>query len=428
MDGGARTNSVIGSDPSFNEVKTMLDARSGLKESYHDMEDEIDDFINFDTEFINCPRFYTKLISLARTTSESMDEALSMSLEYLSNVSDVGDVFQDSLMTCLELSSQIANLNDTTRKPSQSETRKLVSMKTRLAGTLTRMEDHWDNLSQEIRTQEDTVMFSELDSLVQMARFTTENLPPFRETNRTPKEFPIPVTQNESGDNVESAPEDVGDESAVSHTQEVVKPTNPGKRDIAKGINTTPGNPCLNGGVVDRVKLDEDERDGLRRIAETFESVRSDMATAWNKAMIWIDNELVFTRLNTLMTVAKEATDRVIEATLRAKANAIKQLQNTNGPTVTCPQYKKGKHVTPTELVQQPAAYPHYQSRPPKPLTTESDRLIPVRRVHERGEDPQLIVQEVVEVKKLEIQLPGIANPRHPESSSRGCKCKIPVL
>ena len=44
------------------------------------MEDEIDDFINFDTEFINCPRFYTELISLARTTSDSVDEALSMSL------------------------------------------------------------------------------------------------------------------------------------------------------------------------------------------------------------------------------------------------------------------------------------------------------------------------------------------------------------
>ena len=49
----------IGSDPSFSEVTTMLDARSGLKEAYNDMEDEIDEFINFDTEFIQCPRFYT---------------------------------------------------------------------------------------------------------------------------------------------------------------------------------------------------------------------------------------------------------------------------------------------------------------------------------------------------------------------------------
>ena len=117
------------------------------------------------------------------------------------------------------------------------------------------------------------------------------------------------------GGNTGTVPDDIGNNSATFPTQTTVKPTKPGERDIAKRINTTPGNPFLNGGVVDRVKLDEDEWDGLRRIAETFESVRSDMATAWNKAMIWIDDELVFTRLNTLMMVAKEATDRVIEAT-----------------------------------------------------------------------------------------------------------------
>ena len=47
------------------------------------MEDELDDFINFDTVFINSPGFYKKLIALARTTGESVDEALSMSIEYL---------------------------------------------------------------------------------------------------------------------------------------------------------------------------------------------------------------------------------------------------------------------------------------------------------------------------------------------------------
>ena len=96
----------------------MLDARSGLREAYNDMEDEIDEFINFDTEFVECPRFYNELISLART---SVDEALSMSMEYLSNVSDVNDIFQDSLMTCLELSSQIANLTDRMRDLSRNE-------------------------------------------------------------------------------------------------------------------------------------------------------------------------------------------------------------------------------------------------------------------------------------------------------------------
>ena len=56
--------------------------------------------------------------------------------------------------------------------------------------------------------------------------------------------------------------------------------------------------------------LDKDERPGLRRITETFESVHSEIATAWNRAMIWIDYKVVFARLNTLLTVIKEAMDR----------------------------------------------------------------------------------------------------------------------
>ena len=349
---GARTNSVLlrnhtqkghklARDDRTEDVTTMLDARSGLQVAYN-MEDEIDEFINFDTEFIQCPRFYTESISLARTTGDSVGEALSMLLEYLSNVSDVDDVFQDSLMTCLELSSQITNFTDNSRDPSKSETRNLFNMQRRPVRTLTRIEDRWDNLLREIRTREDTVVFSELDSLVQMARLTTVNLPPFRETHRTPEGSLNPATPTQSVDDIGRTPEDNEDENAVFHTQGVIDPLNPGKRDIAKSGHTTPGNPFLNGSVVDHVKLDEDERDGLRRNAETFESVRSDMATAWNKAMIWIDDELVFTRLNTLMMVAKEAADRVIEATSRAEANAAKRLQNTNGLTVTYPQYAKG--------------------------------------------------------------------------------------
>ena len=111
----------IGSDLSLSEVTAMLDARSGLREAYND---EIDEFINFDTEFVKCPRFYTKLISLAPTTGDSVDEALSMLMEYLSDVSDVNDVFQDSMMTCLELSSQIPNLA-CPNKPSQGTQAKL---------------------------------------------------------------------------------------------------------------------------------------------------------------------------------------------------------------------------------------------------------------------------------------------------------------
>ena len=88
----------------------------------------------------------------------------------------------------------------------------------------------------------------------------------------------------------------------------------PGKRDISTSRGPTHENPAHNGNTLNHAKLDKDERAGLQRIKKTFESVRSNIATAWNKAMIWIDDEVVFTRLNTLLTVAKEATDRVIEA------------------------------------------------------------------------------------------------------------------
>ena len=100
----------IGSDPSLGEVVQLLDARHGLHEAYIDMEDELDDFINFDTVFINNPRFYTELIALARTTGDSVDEALSMLTEYLSNIGDVDDIFQESMMSCIEFSSRIVNL------------------------------------------------------------------------------------------------------------------------------------------------------------------------------------------------------------------------------------------------------------------------------------------------------------------------------
>ena len=93
------------------------------------MENEINDFINFDTNFIKCPRFYTELTSLARTTGDFMVKVLSMSTESLSNVSDVDDIFQCSLMICFEISSQIANLTDKGRDLSQHEARDLLRIK-----------------------------------------------------------------------------------------------------------------------------------------------------------------------------------------------------------------------------------------------------------------------------------------------------------
>ena len=92
-----------------------------------------------------CPDRPQSQQSLA-ATDKAVDEALSMSMEYLSNVSDVNDIFQDSLMTSLEFSSQIANLTDRMKDLSQHEVRDLLNMKRHLTKTLTHMEGHWDNL------------------------------------------------------------------------------------------------------------------------------------------------------------------------------------------------------------------------------------------------------------------------------------------
>ena len=75
-------------------------------------------------------------------------------------------------------------------------------------------------------------------------------------------------------------------------------------------------------------ELDNDERITLRRITETFKSVRSNMVTAWNKAMIHIDDEVVFDKLNAMMSVTKAAADRVIQAALRADKKASDRLNN----------------------------------------------------------------------------------------------------
>ena len=74
----------IGSDPSLDEVIQLLDARHGLHKAYINMEDELDDFINFDTVFIDSPGFYTKLIAfLVRHTIRTAENSGFLSHIYL---------------------------------------------------------------------------------------------------------------------------------------------------------------------------------------------------------------------------------------------------------------------------------------------------------------------------------------------------------
>ena len=92
------------------------------------MEDEIDDFINFDTDFIDRPPFYNKLTSSSRTMGDSVDEALSMSGEYLSDIDDIEGIFQTSAATCSKLSLQITHLANKMRDLSRDEIERLLDM------------------------------------------------------------------------------------------------------------------------------------------------------------------------------------------------------------------------------------------------------------------------------------------------------------
>ena len=88
-----------------------------------------------------------------------MDEALSMSTEYLSNTGDVDDIFQESMMSCIELSSRIVNLTGPEISIPQREDQDLLRSRIRLKRTLTRIEAHWKNLLQEIQSRDNKVIF-----------------------------------------------------------------------------------------------------------------------------------------------------------------------------------------------------------------------------------------------------------------------------
>ena len=118
--------------------------------------------------------------------------------------------------------------------------------------------------------------------------------------------------------------------------------------------------------------------------AETFERVSNEIAAAWNRAMIWIDDEVVFARLNTLLTVTKEATERVIEAALRAQKKAANKFENgqTNVNSLSPNDVREQQETIP-KPVKQSGAIQIYKNRP-QPLPTRGGNLSPTRRVHIR--------------------------------------------
>ena len=140
------------------------------------------------------------------------------------------------------------------------------------------MEAYWENLLQAAQSRDDKVVFIELQNLVQTARHAVENLPPCWDKGVTvPDTSDDRATLNDAACAFDDTPTTEEWERTTSDGHGAVTIRYQGGSNIATPRGATQVCPAIN---PPNTKLDDDERIGLQCITETFESVRSNMATA----------------------------------------------------------------------------------------------------------------------------------------------------
>ena len=87
-----------------------------------------------------------KLSKLGLTTEDSIDEALYESEEYLHNLNDVDDIFQESIIACLGIAEDIMAFVNNKNRVRPARAKDLEQMRSRLREHFTRMEGCWENL------------------------------------------------------------------------------------------------------------------------------------------------------------------------------------------------------------------------------------------------------------------------------------------
>jgi hypothetical protein len=105
---------------------------------------------------------------------------------------------------------QITNLVNSKKELTPNGARDLTSMEKRLGKTFAKLEGRWEHLLHEARNRNETVVLSELDNLVQMARFATEQVFPHRGASQTSEAIATNdslnvVATNESNDSYSKA-------------------------------------------------------------------------------------------------------------------------------------------------------------------------------------------------------------------------------
>ena len=212
-----------GSGPSLSDVTTLLDARLGLRQAYNDMAREARDFVNNNSMFVEHPHFYDELIDLIHTTGDSVDEALSMSRDYLCNIGNIEGTFHTSAAICSQLSSQIARL--TSKKDlSSDEIRELEGMKERSRRIFQRMEDLLTKVTHRARAGKDTITFPKLYDQVQSTRLAIAQT---HVPSKNRAQFPTTTTAGKPANKTTDAPKNITDKPTEHNCAGCNKKLNP---------------------------------------------------------------------------------------------------------------------------------------------------------------------------------------------------------
>ena len=171
---GDITTRKVSTNPSYIYVLTIMSLWSGLQEDSNHMEGELDFLINYDEKFVDQPQLNIELLRLGRTTEESIDRALSISEEYLCRLSDVDDVFQDSKAACLCIAEDIKIFVNNADKVRPAEAEDLGEMRGHLRRKFAELKSSWENLLREALENNETVIFTELEELVETTETAAE--------------------------------------------------------------------------------------------------------------------------------------------------------------------------------------------------------------------------------------------------------------
>jgi hypothetical protein len=160
-------------DPTFSDLLKLMGLRSGLKDEYLYMEEELNYFLQYDMEFVNEADFYEELSILGKATRKAVDRVLSQSGEFLSCLTDVDGIFQSSKTACLQLAAHIMVFVNRGTDVDPTEAVDLEDLRKTLGNKFARMKGSWENLLQSAIDYDKSAVFREISELVEVTEATT---------------------------------------------------------------------------------------------------------------------------------------------------------------------------------------------------------------------------------------------------------------